>query len=422
MAEAEPTKTREWPDDFSMAELTVALACSVAGAVAAPLIVPRVFEGSAYSDWSWVGVLVALAFAIGFGAWSAVEILGRRFPLIHWQRTRSFIWLVLVVAAALAAASSGRWTLALLLGLVAAERIATRKATAVFHRLAWLERLAAYQATLSVTVNIRSLLQHPVVKEYFDRISSHDRDDEGAAYRHWLDARSAEWTARLGDAREADSVAWSINGLTADKDGTQERVRALYHEWTLGPERSALAPSSGVTIRVCMINGWLKLQVGPYLSGDSPESEQRGYPIGYRRWATIVDIPIYTWGFVHHLPAMWLGFDSQLEERPWARLDDATRNERQKRNRVATVYDRYQTENDGVGRYRGSYFAGAAERAWVEARQDWLKTSGAEDRTDDWPSMRILFPRLCEVRLIGGVNWRDKSVDKVLAEYVELQP
>lgn len=384
---------REWPEDFSNWVLGLAIFFSGVLAVILPIYSPSLWTD--HNLPSYVPFLVGAAgsvAALGHGVWVGVVLWQRRFPRTHWRKVRRRLttatWASVTVGAVLLEA----WPWVVLFAVLLALQLTRRSQLVVWERLGHATTLLAYQGALTVNVNVRTALELPMVRKHY--LESYPECDDGH-FEAWVDARCSELPSGTHE-----QVRWTFDNLCVYKNGERQFVRAVYHEITLGPKTPILANSwDDVALRLCLLNGWLKLQVG------------RGE---VKHWRDIAAFPIYLWVFTHRLPGIYMSFDANLEHSFRSRLDKWRAASRQI-NQRATDYLRYLEETASWHEPATfSWFRNYLDESWMKERGEWARTSGA---TFDWKFdyLHVYFQNLMDCSVPrGGSDHRDVEFEKVV--------
>lgn len=389
--ETQQPKEREWPDDFSNLELGLALLGCGAAAVLVPVYGPGLMSEPNLPDFVPLLVSIGVSIAaLGLGAWIGVILWQRRFPRTHWRTVRrrltSATWASFTVGAVLLEA----WPWVVLFAVLLALQLTRRSQLVVWEQLGHATKLLAYQGALTVNLNIRTALELPAVRKYY--LERYPGCDDGD-FEAWIDARCSELPSGTHE-----QVRWTFDNLCVYKNGERQFVRAVYHEITLGPKGPTLGDD--VTLRLCILNGCLRLQVRPG---------------GAELWLDLAAFPLYLWVDTHRLPAIYMKFDANHESSFRSSSLDNWRAASRQINQRATDYMRYLEESQGwYEPSTSSWFRDYIDESWMKNRDEWRRTSGA---SVDWEldHSRIYFKNLMDCYVPrGGSDHRDVEFEKVV--------
>jgi hypothetical protein len=172
--------------------------------------------------------------------------------------------------------------------------------------------------SLDVGINVEAAVRHPSVVRVFGRLR------EKNAIR---DASHAEWAERLLDnykrkheaASPWETARFHIKSNLVWKNGELDSSDAIWHEVFLPYAGAAgeakYAPGfppgleSGLTIRLILVNGILKLMVGDYSKENSPNQFTGLAGVqGYQARETITSFPLLYFPAQHRLPERYMNF------------------------------------------------------------------------------------------------------------------
>ena len=177
---------------------------------------------------------------------------------------------------------------------------------------------------LELGINVEAVVLHPAVARLFERLR-----EKNAVQ----DASHAEWARRLLDNYRRQSsnpsswetVRFHIKSNLVWKNGKVDFSDAIWHEIFI-PYESAGATAAdytpgfpptletGVTIRLILVNGILKLQAGDYSQELTPNEIRAEGPEVYQARETITSFPLLYFPSQHRLPERYMNFTSSATD------------------------------------------------------------------------------------------------------------
>jgi hypothetical protein len=174
--------------------------------------------------------------------------------------------------------------------------------------------------SLEIGINVEEVVRHPAVVRVFERLR------EKNAVR---DTSHAEWAQRLLDhykrrhanASLRETVRFYIKSNLVWKNSQMDFSDAIWHEIFIpyesaGGAEAEYAPGfppsleTGLTIRLILANGILKLQAGDYSKEISPNKFTGLGAEVYRARETITSFPLLYFPSQHRLPDRYMNFTS----------------------------------------------------------------------------------------------------------------
>lgn len=193
------------------------------------------------------------------------------------------------------------WMISLLFG-VSLQRLAQGVGT--FTNQAESDRKA--NITLQFKVNIAEVLQHKIVTNLYKKLKEMKAvsfESESKWRDHLIDNFKKKFPKATDHTADGvryvwTSVKFNIKNNLLWKDDQIDFGDSVYHEWYIPyiykegeDDVWTSSITAGITLRLFIVNGILKLQVGDFSKETSPEILRDGLAI-YKRHATIASFPI----------------------------------------------------------------------------------------------------------------------------------
>ena len=176
---------------------------------------------------------------------------------------------------------------------------------------------------INVHISVTAVLEHPAVGALFDRLKRLKKVHALTA-TEWRTSLLEHYRARtanqelLGD----ELVVFRVRSNIVWKDDQLSQFNCLYHEILIPSEAMAVTPTlststdewvryDGLRIRLLVLNGILKLQIGcfdkSYQSSPRGETKWKERTGKWKAWDTVTSFPLLYCGDEHHLPLRLLG-------------------------------------------------------------------------------------------------------------------
>ncbi len=195
-------------------------------------------------------------------------------------------------------------------------------------------------ATINLKINVAEVFKHKLLSGLFEKLS----DEKNFPYeneKQWREALIENFKEKYKNSQEhtSDSVRYiweeikfNIKNNLLWKNGEIDFNDSVYSEWYIPYTLKTNEDDSfftditdGVTIRLLIVNGIIKLQVGDFNKETSPKILRDGGLAVYQRHATITSFPLmYT---TQDIPQSYLNATMYATDSYWEMLkgDDKTK-------------------------------------------------------------------------------------------------
>ncbi|MBU1179628.1 hypothetical protein KJ885_01655 [Patescibacteria group bacterium] len=271
---------------------------------------------------------------------------------------------------------------------------------------------------LQFQINIEELLKHKDIDELYKKLKDNKK----------IKLNKADWTKQIlenykkkYEQKDAwEEVKFNIKNNILWKNEKVDFNDTLYHEISIPYDKKdikkeesfSLMPSIEwkIDIRLFMVNGILKLQVGDFNKECSPQIIDRLSLATHRTHATITSFPLLYFTD-HGLPEKYLNLSAYATESWWTHRIDKTKQ----------MTDDWKEVNIDIVKYNYIYFLGEKElnkkergkviqiqEEFIEKGENWLKNEGfvnpyATDEADE-----DYFSRRFD---IGDVHYNNKYLN-----------
>lgn len=206
-----------------------------------------------------------------------------------------------------------------------------------------------------------------------------------------------------------EEVRFNIKNALLFKNGEIDFNDSVYHqidipyEWVDGerPVRGILTPriECDMSLRVLLVNGMLKLQLGQFDKSYSPTILREGSLAVYDTWTTIATFPFLYFSHRHGLPVRYLNLSSHATSSYKATLAERGRPKKQKRfwQRSPAMFEDWSRLHQELAAYRILCDQDSTDYKWstlekltkaFEEKRDAMLTSEGFDipkkDADDW--------------------------------------
>ena len=208
---------------------------------------------------------------------------------------------------------------------------------------------------LRVSVRIGEALHHPAVSRLLVRLKHVGRVDPSLGEDSWRASLVEGYRKRpRQEGDESEEVVFQIRGGNVWTNGRLCETKQLYHELVMPyePLRSAErdhldeddAHRQALRLRVLVVNGLLKLQVGRFDRSLSPEPDADGR--SWQAWETITSFPLLFCGFSYGISPDFLKIPFPLDHsrergvsQEWLRHTETLRKDLADYNRLFIASD-----------------------------------------------------------------------------------
>ena len=186
---------------------------------------------------------------------------------------------------------------------------------------------------VEVKFNIEEILKHPVFDDAFSKLKDaknkrhlfafHDEYaaiEKAASKDDWLALILKNYKEKYHQEYAWGSVRFNVKNGLLWKDEKVQYDDVICHDifipYILKDEKDIFHTGigSGLTIRILVANGILKLQVGDFEKGVSPRILREGSLAIYEKYATMTSFPLMYFPFEHELPEKFLNLSYQYLE------------------------------------------------------------------------------------------------------------
>jgi hypothetical protein len=312
--------------------------------------------------------------------------------------------------------TNGNYVWAFLCLLLWGYLVVQNRLTRVWSVLSALERAPSEldcNTFINCRFSIEHLIAHPSVQNLYR--SLHVEGKVGAeSFDKWTQLLLENYTRTFTREKPFEEVTFNIkNNLVFKNEKPDFWMDSVYHEFAIPfrcPEAGEEENSSFMTesdevqlsIRLFIINGILKLQVGNFSKRHSPELLHEGALASYVTWATVTEFPLIYFSYRHGLPVRYLNLSSHATESYKVQLS-AHRQKWEKKpfwKRAPNMFDDWRVLQRDVAAYRilcdqdSTHYSHSVvnklEKSFGEKRKTMLEKEGfkTHERGDDHESWR----------------------------------
>ncbi len=169
---------------------------------------------------------------------------------------------------------------------------------------------------LELKVNIVAVLKSKAVSELFDRLQNGEKAMFRSEFKYkdkqkWIEQtiesykkkydNDKDWTNKEGQRFVWDSTKWNIKNNILWKNGQIDFSDSMGHELVIPYEFKGKEDDdsmswndigSGIRVRVIVVNGMIKVQIGNFDKESSPEFYRDSGLAAYKTWETITTFPL----------------------------------------------------------------------------------------------------------------------------------
>jgi hypothetical protein len=175
---------------------------------------------------------------------------------------------------------------------------------------------------LDIKINIAELLDHPSLITLFDRLSQDTSDNYIATdITTWKNKILNGYKRKYDNDGVWEAVKFNIKNGVLWKNGTPDFSDFLYHEIFVPYdlelfENKGFSPAigTGITVRVFVVNGMVKLQVGEFSKEYTPRLLRGGSLSIYQTYETICSFPLMYFSYKHCIPKAHLNLSVHATE------------------------------------------------------------------------------------------------------------
>lgn len=153
------------------------------------------------------------------------------------------------------------------------------------------QRILESNVQIELLLNVKEILQHPKTRKYFDRMK---KENHESFIETLLKNYQEEYKKEKDDIYE--KVTFNIKNNLLWKNKDIQFVDVIYHEitipWDMKTKESELWGKIGLEIRVLVVNGLIKVQIGRYSKGLTSKMINDGGLASYVTYDTITTYPL----------------------------------------------------------------------------------------------------------------------------------
>ena len=316
---------------------------------------------------------------------------------------------------------------------------------------------------LRFTIGIREVLKQNSLRVVFDKLQQKNVIDSTVSMDEWIDILLKNFQQQNATESWGAEVSFNLKNNLVWKNGEINFNDTIYHEIFIPhdlPDASrrivlpaadddfdrkletsfSLSPSeyihAGITIRIFLVNGIVKLQVGDFSKRYSPEVVREALAI-YKRYETVTTFPLLYFSYRVNIPETYLNLSAYATESWYAykmgRQPVGDENWTDWRTVVKDVadYNYLCSIADEYTEDRGKW--DEITKRFDEKRTEWLNREGYKDhfaRDDDYGSF---YPRddslfhsnrymSVYVRNFGNSDFKEGRDKYLYTDYYEERP
>ncbi|MDP3779380.1 MAG: hypothetical protein Q8R30_05055 [bacterium] len=293
---------------------------------------------------------------------------------------------------------------------------------------------------LETRVNIEEVLNHKAVDRLFKKLEG---DSSGKISVANLKKQIVEnYKKKFTQEDPIDTVRFNIKNNILWKNGEIDFNDLLFHEIyvpykydeTKGDEELIFTPNIGVGlhIRVLVVNGMLKLQIGSFSKDLSQDVVKKGLDV-YKTHETITEFPLMYFSYHHKIPEKYLGLSMYATDsyysflknggkdftKDWKELNQEVRDY----NYVCAIADEYIEDANKWGKLVNQFDEKKNKILEKEGFKDPFARDDDDDYYDNLRSDNIHFDnKYMSIFVINHTSTQDKREKYLLTDYYEERP
>jgi hypothetical protein len=250
---------------------------------------------------------------------------------------------------------------------------------------------------IELTMNVEEVLKHESVRALFDKLRTKGVIKEGQEKDNWTKLLVQNYQQKYQTDQPFEKVKFNIKNNLLWKNGAIDFNDNIYHEFFLpyayvtGQDDDHVpfwAPKIqvGLSIRIFMVNGIIKLQIGDFSKEYSSDVVEKGMAV-YKTYETVTSFPLLYFSHRHRIPENYLNLSmyatNAYYEHQKRQKTDMTRDWKQvvkdvaDHNYVCSVADEYVADKRRWDKII---------KTFDQKREEWLKREEFNDpyaRKDD---------------------------------------
>ncbi len=177
---------------------------------------------------------------------------------------------------------------------------------------------------IEMKIGIEALLQHQTVGELLDRMQAKNLIRDGLNKDERIALLLENYRTRNHNSEGIEKVRYNFKNCILWKNGEVDYGDIIYHEifipFDLAADKSEsfLFPdiTHGLRVRVFVVNGIVKLQIGKYSKELSPDVIGTAIK-SYRTYDTVTSFPLLYFGVRHIIPDRYLSLSAYATQSYW---------------------------------------------------------------------------------------------------------
>lgn len=245
---------------------------------------------------------------------------------------------------------------------------------------------------IEMNIEIEPLLQHKAVSDLFDRMHSKGMIKDNLDKTQWLALLLENYKQKHQSAKGIETLTFKIKNNLLWKNGTVDFRDIIYHEVVIPHDIGVEIPEFTLNpdihyalyVRLLIVNGIIKLQVGNFSKDLSPEVLKQGLGV-YKTYETVTSFPLLYFSYRHRIPESYLNLSMYATDSYW-------KSKTQKKIDFTVDWKNVVTD---VADYK--YLCSVADE-YVENRKRWDKITMRFDQTREEWLKRENFSNLLKIQ------------------------
>ena len=179
-----------------------------------------------------------------------------------------------------------------------------------------------YNCSIDLRIAIENVLRHSAVDTLFEKLQMKNIISIAIKKEDWVNLMVENYKKKFEKDHAVDIVRFDIKHNILWKNGTVDFFDSVYHdifipyEYKNGRELEEARRESiprldeitiGIRIRIFIVNGFIKLQVGEYSKEFTPKMIKDDKYFGvYQRFETVTSFPLLYFSYKHRIPENYL--------------------------------------------------------------------------------------------------------------------
>ena len=268
------------------------------------------------------------------------------------------------------------------------------------------EDTANSNCSFEFSIFIDKILDHPKSKAFYERLKKNEILDHKISYSKWKEDLISNYLSKYHKSEKkahvVEKVEFKIKGDLLFKNKELDFTDVLYHDVFIPYKKENLkidpiaigAIGVGITIRVLLVNGLIKLQVGEFNEHTSSEvvTKAKWFEI-YRKYETLSSIPVMYFGYDMIIPEKFLNFSlygtdsyylSEDKDKNIDRMRD-WKNLWKDAHKYFYICANGDSSDEDYGKFK------SISDEFDKKRKEWLKKENMEDPLDPEETMNRMF-------------------------------